>query len=703
MATITVHMIGNAHLDPVWLWRRWDGVDTALATARSACDRMDEYPDFVFSCAGSWFYRQIEEIDPALFERVRGRVAEGRWRLVGGMVVQPDCNLPSPESFRRQLKIGQDYYDTRFGMVSGVGYNVDSFGHGPYLPRFLREAGICSYVFLRPGPHEKTLPANVFRWRSPDGAEVIAFRICGGYGFWGNDLKEHIRNSLAGIPGGLEHTMCFYGVGDHGGGPTKAQIEWIRQNAGALDGARLVFSHPLAFFDAIAGDADRLPVVEGDLQHHAIGCYSVERRIKVAMRRAEARLEQAAQTLAAFPENAPAGLEETLDRAWETVAFNQFHDVFCGTSIDLASRQAAGELVNAEAQAEDAMTLLTRRATRPLARPGTFKLVAFNASALPFDGLLEYGHFFEMGPATGQVVLEDQGGQQVPAQLVEPAAKVNFFPQALFEASLGPREMKTWLIRRDVPPPVERKAAARATSRKVFNGHVDARGTREGFTVGDWPASFEVFEDPTDTWAHSAVCRFSGERAGAFGWRGHWDVYERGPIRAAARRMAAFGDSRLWCRLLVERGKPFVRLRLSVVWSEKRRILQLGFQPPAPLTRRVDLVSGGPVERPLDGQEYPLYGGLMLAAGQATLALLSPEVFSVSVAPDACRLTLLRSPYMAHHDPMSADQRLDAPVADQGSHDFEILLWPGCGTDTAAPVRLVRQMSVPPLVWDLTG
>ena len=153
MTTVTVHMIGNAHLDPVWLWRRADGVDTALATARSACDRMDEYPDFAFTCAGSWFYRQVEEIDPDLFERIRQRVGEGRWQLVGGMVVQPDCNLPSEEGFRQQFRIGQGYYRTRFGRTTTVGYNVDSFGHGPYVPRFLREAGIDAYTFMRPGPN----------------------------------------------------------------------------------------------------------------------------------------------------------------------------------------------------------------------------------------------------------------------------------------------------------------------------------------------------------------------------------------------------------------------------------------------------------------------------------------------------------------------------------------------------------------------
>ena len=156
--TVTVHMIGNAHLDPVWLWEYAEGVDTVLATARSACDRLDEYPQFVFTCAGSWFYRQIEQADPALFARVRKFIAAGRWAPVGGMVVQPDGNLQMAESFARQFEHGNGYYREKFGLTTKVGYNVDTFGHNAYLPRFLREAGMDAYTFMRPGHQEKKLP-----------------------------------------------------------------------------------------------------------------------------------------------------------------------------------------------------------------------------------------------------------------------------------------------------------------------------------------------------------------------------------------------------------------------------------------------------------------------------------------------------------------------------------------------------------------
>ena len=117
----TVHMIGNAHLDPVWLWSRIDGIDAVLATARSACDRLDEYPDFIFTSSTSWFHEQVEAIDSQLFERVKTFVEAGRWQLVGPSVVEPDCNLPSEESFKKQFEFGQRYFKDKFAVLSTVG------------------------------------------------------------------------------------------------------------------------------------------------------------------------------------------------------------------------------------------------------------------------------------------------------------------------------------------------------------------------------------------------------------------------------------------------------------------------------------------------------------------------------------------------------------------------------------------------------
>ncbi len=173
----TLHMIGNAHIDPVWLWRWQEGCHEVLASFRSALDRLNEDPDFVFVSSSAVFYSWVEQIQPAMFEEIRARVREGRWEIVGGWWLQPDCNIPGGESFVRQGLYGQRYFKTKFGVTARVGYNVDSFGHHGMLPQILKQSGLDYYVFMRPNPQEQGLPGRLFWWESNDGSRVLAYRI----------------------------------------------------------------------------------------------------------------------------------------------------------------------------------------------------------------------------------------------------------------------------------------------------------------------------------------------------------------------------------------------------------------------------------------------------------------------------------------------------------------------------------------------
>jgi len=160
-------MIGNAHIDPVWLWQWHEGFHEARATFRSALDRMREYDDFIFCASSAALYEWVEQSDPAMFAEIRQRVAEGRWAIVGGWWVEPDCNIPGGESFVRHGLYGQRYFREKFGTTGTVGFNVDSFGHAATLPQILAKSGLRYYVFLRPGPHEKGLPGASFGGKRP--------------------------------------------------------------------------------------------------------------------------------------------------------------------------------------------------------------------------------------------------------------------------------------------------------------------------------------------------------------------------------------------------------------------------------------------------------------------------------------------------------------------------------------------------------
>ena len=423
---ITVHMIGNAHIDPVWLWRAEEGFRVVRETCQAALERMEETPEFVFCRSSAATYKWLEEREPELFEKIRQRVKEGRWNVVGGWWEQPDCNTPCGESFVRQALYGKRYFQEKLGADVRVGYNVDSFGHAGTLPQILKKCGLDYYCFFRPGPHEKQLPAGLFLWQAPDGTQVLACRPPHHYCCGPDDLAQRIVQAAEQAPLGLSDVMCFYGVGDHGGGPTKANIASILRVAADPDLPNAIFSTPQRFFEAVCRMAENppsshpshpshrshssedekkgtgtlsqsgkgaspLPVVADELQHHARGCYTVVSAIKQANHEAEQLLltaeRFAALAWAAFSAPSP---QADLARAWETVLFHQFHDVLAGTSIPEAYDDAWPEY---EKVRHVAMRVITDAlgTIGPMVRtvgPGD-PLVLFNSLAWERDEVIE--------------------------------------------------------------------------------------------------------------------------------------------------------------------------------------------------------------------------------------------------------------------------------------------------------------------------
>jgi alpha-mannosidase len=270
-----LHMIGNAHIDPVWLWQWQEGYHEVKASFRSALDRMKEYDEFVFVSGSAAFYEWLEQSDPLMFAEIQERVRQGRWGIVGGWWIEPDCNIPGGESFVRQGLYGQRYFQQKFGLTARVGYNVDSFGHSGMLPQILKKSGLDYYVFMRPSPHEKGLPGQLFWWEADDGSRVLAFRIPYEYCSWGKGLEKHVDRCAAELKEPFRELMCFYGVGNHGGGPTRSRT-W---RAFCICGKKLApltwhSARQTVFFEDVLALDLPFPVVHDDLQHHASGCYA---------------------------------------------------------------------------------------------------------------------------------------------------------------------------------------------------------------------------------------------------------------------------------------------------------------------------------------------------------------------------------------------------------------------------------------------
>ena len=194
MSPISVHLICNAHLDPVWQWRWDEGASEALATFRNAVDILDEHPALIFCHNEAVLYQWVERLDPALFDDIRRLVKAGRWAISGGWFIQPDVNLPGTESLIRTIAEGRRYFRDRFDAAPRVAYNFDSFGHSGGLPQILRLAGYEMYVHMRPQADELALPADLYRWRGVDGTTIPAYRIAVGlYHTEHDNIEERLR------------------------------------------------------------------------------------------------------------------------------------------------------------------------------------------------------------------------------------------------------------------------------------------------------------------------------------------------------------------------------------------------------------------------------------------------------------------------------------------------------------------------------
>jgi alpha-mannosidase len=716
---ITVHLVLNAHIDPVWLWPWQAGTDEVLATCRSACDRLDRHPDIVFTRGEAWTYNLVERIDPGLFERIRAHVAAGRWEIAGGWWVQPDCNQPTGFGLARQIELGREYFLSRFGIFPRVGFNVDSFGHAASVPRIMREHGQDRYVMMHPQEHEMNLPARVFRWRGKEGEDsIVTFRIAMMYATF--DVSEdHILSSLNDLPPGLSHTMCFVGLGDHGGGPTERQIEWCRAHAQAFPGCRLVFSSPSRFFDAVEAATQDLPLVTGELHHHAVGCYSVMRPIKVAMRRAELQLQQAEIAAALDPRPDP-NVEVRLRDAWRLVCFNQFHDTLGGTCIPTAYGQVMDQLGAAAATADEIMQLGLRRQLTMLADNPDPRIALLNASEWEFDWYVVLAPYAEQTWRHSWRII-DENGAAIPYQLMAPegAAVAWGITRVLLRVAIAPRQIKILRIDRGFASGASESYASPAAN----TGPVELKSEAATVSLSERPRlqigghllvapELELLDDLTDTWSHG-VSRLGEGPAEVAEWSDAV-LIDDGRLMKSATQRGLIGRCDLLAEWRVFCDDPMVELLLRIHWHAEHSILKLTI-PLDAFESHSDGVLGGVLRRPSDGKEYPIRDYTLLHfKDERELAIICPDVFALDASSDRLRLTLLRSPLMAHHvvfapstpfktqDAMAVEPFPRAVHTDQGLHEFRFQFVGGTRIDVPSLEQRAAMINFPPISADWT-
>jgi alpha-mannosidase len=703
-----LYMIAYAHIDAVWLWPWHEAMSVVLSTFRSALDRMKHDSAFTFSETSAQFYKWVAENDPDMLAEIRQRVNEGRWEPFGGWWVEPDVNMPNGESLGRQGLLGQRLFQQVFGRQAKVAANPDSFGHTGTLPQILKLQEMEDYIFMRPEEASKHLPADVFWWEGPDGTRTLTFRIPDTYGDEG-PLAERVKYAMK-LREPVKDMMVFYGAGDHGGGATDANIKSIREIIASPGSPKLTYATPEEYFAEIRTlKGVNLPVVQGDLQHHSVGCYTAESRMKKDNRTTEMALTTAEKMASlgsvvwgvAYP-------RAEFTTAWERVLFEQFHDSMAGTALPEHYVQARHAYGFAQDVANQAIFLsLERLAWQvPTEDPHSDYLVVFNPHAWSTQLGVEYD--LDWFPAVASELADEQG-QNVAHQWVQGSTIVGDRHTLVFQAPLPAFGYRQFRVR-EASSQQTTPSVVHASTDTLENDHLRVTFSKNG-TIGifDKDSRQEVFEaptagaraivlnDPSDTWSHDVVS-YSDE-LGAFGGA-ELRVLETGPIRGRVRMRTRYGASTLDTDWILYEGSRTIEARCSLDWHEHLRILKLSFPVQVDEPRSTYEVAFGYIERKNDGAENPGQRWIDLTGKRAGqdygLAVINDAKYGYSVLNNDMRISVTRGAVYAQHRPAKLKPNGTYIWQDQGIQTFRMWLVAHAGSwQSAGLVRLAEELTAP--------
>ena len=720
-----VHLIGHSHIDVAWFWTVRQVRFKCLRTFSNVERLMARYPEFRFTQSQPQLYAFVKQDAPELYERIRARVAEGRWETIGNTWVEPDCNLPSGESLVRQFLLGRRFFRREFGTVSPVMWMPDAFGYTASLPQIIHRSGARYFMTTKLSWNDTNrMPHDTFLWRGIDGSEVLTHfvttpcdgrwttyngEVTPGYvrGCWEDYRDKEVNDEV----------LFAFGWGDGGGGPTEAMLETAARLE-KLPGLPTIHQAPAAeFFRRLEARRPRLPVWDGELylEFHR-GTYTSQARNKRYNRQCEHLYHNAELFSAMAWLDGARYPSEDLERGWEIILRNQFHDILPGSSVGDVYQESEETYREARLLGTKALeTALDHLASHLATRDNGPGLVVLNPlswardelAVVPRDAIpsrIIQNHLaWELVDAEGQP-LRLQWLEGDPAQTSHPMA-------ALFEARgvppLGYR-VYTWRRRAPIPDEADSAAVLIDDSRLenehlvvLFDRHGQIRSVydkdagRELLPEGALANVLQLFdEDPnrSNAWDIDRSC---GNAMRPVDQLASARVIERGPLRVGVELTRVFSQSRLRQRVYLSRGSRRVDFVTEVDWHERNKMLKAAF-PLEVRTRHATFdIQFGALERPIHRNtswdearhEVWTHKWMDMSEGGYGASLLNDGKYGLDILDNVVRLTLLRAP-------SSPD-----PLADEGRHEFTYSLYPHEGDwRQASTVREGHQLNQPLLV-----
>lgn len=702
----TLHLICNAHIDPAWLWEWQEGAAEALSTFRTAAELCESEELFVFNHNEVILYKWVQRYEPELFKRIQELVKAGRWHIMGGWYLQPDCNMPSGESFVRQILSGRAYFKKYFNVTPTTAINFDPFGHTRGLVQILAKSGYDSYLFGRPEPRNCPLPSDNFIWVGYDSSEIFAHRFEFPYTSRGGKAREKIEKWLESNKD-KKLGMVLWGLGNHGGGPSKTDLRNINNLIARTQDYNICHSTPEAYFKQLKRLKNELPRHSKDINPWAAGCYTSHIRIKQKHRQLENEIYSSEKMASAA---AVQGLMkypyEQIQEALCDLMTSQFHDILPGSSIE-AVEQASLRMLDHGleiAAREKARAFFALASGQPKAQKGKIPVLVYNPHPFRVKTLLECE--FNLADISDEFtdVKVFHKNRLIPSQVEQESSNlaVDWRKRVAFVAELEPSQMNRF----DCQPEITGKkpvSSLRAKKGKIVFKTKDLEvvvNTRTGFVdrykvcgrdcIGKKAFEPIVIGDIEDSWAKEEKrfrdvagrfklmdrqqgSKFSGLPLDGPGMKlDSVRVIEDGPARSIIEAVLAYGQSSICQHYKLPKFGTEIEVQTRVYWNEKTRMLKLSVPTIGDNNKYIGQVAYGVGELPRDGDEAVAQKWIAVISQKRDFALtcINDSIYGSDFSKDGLRLTLLRSAAYASDQWPNIPQDRFLPRMEQGQSSF---------------------------------
>lgn len=677
-ASSEVIMDGHSHIDIAWLWRVQETERKSARTFANNLALMDVYPEFTFTQSQAIVYDMIKKNQPELFERIKEKVKNGQWNIVGNTWVECDTNIASGESMVRQLLYGREFFLKEFGVSSNTYWLPDCFGFSHALPQIIKRSGMKNFITAKLMYQDTNrFPHSAFKWRGADGSEVLAF--CQHSHYQGDYSPRHIHDAAysSDLKGVMKTGFGMFGYGDGGGGSTYRMLENAKRlkNFPGLPAAKM--SHPQDFFKELEKISDELPTYCDELyyENHR-GTYTSQGFIKKGNRKNEfllTRIEMAGIFGGGYD-------KEKLEDIWRLFLTNQFHDILPGTSIHEAIEDCRKDLAKVSDNGTKMLNELVADTTAKITTTEdgvvVWNFLSHDVTApVSVKGAKSLGRLPRIYTNNGEKFTE------FIADAV-PSMGYKFFPYKE-DTTISDIKAENGVIENEI-------LRVKYDENGILTSVYDKENDRE--TLSGQGNVLAIFIDKC---VHEAAWNLEQNYE-----KKKWildkaesiEIVEISPIRVVLRVVIKFNKSTITQNIILYSGSRQLLFETEVDWQERDKVLKAAFDVDILNTEATFEAAHGAIKRPthrnspFDAAKFEqcAHKWADLSEGNYGVSILNDCKYGYDILNNRMRITLLRSP------------NCPDMYADIGKHTFTYAYYPHSGTwQNGGTVNAAFELNLP--------